>query len=60
MTSFIEYDEIKRIVKAINLDDFSVEDLEEYIHNLKIEIKRADTEIEKRKISQKEAQKFFR
>ena len=31
MSNFIEFDENTKAVKSINLEDFSVEDLEEYI-----------------------------
>ena len=27
----MEFDKIKKVLKSINLDDFSIEDLEEYI-----------------------------
>ena len=48
MSNFIEFDEEKKVIKSINLDDFSVEDLKEYISNLSYEIKRAEEEIEKK------------
>ena len=34
MSSFIEYDENTKVLKYINLDDFSIEDLEEYIEKI--------------------------
>ena len=34
MTNFIEFDENTKAIKTIYLEDFSVEDLEEYILNL--------------------------
>ena len=34
MSNFIEFDESTKAIKSINLEDFSVEDLEEYIQNL--------------------------
>ena len=55
----MEFEEDKKTIKSIILDDFSVEDLEEYIDNLKREVKRAEIEINKKLETKKEAQKFF-
>ena len=41
MGNFIEFDENKKVIKSINLDDFSIEDLKEYILNLSSESLRA-------------------
>ena len=60
MSSFIEFDEEKKILKSINLDDFSIEDLEEYIKTLNMEINRSKEEIKKRLKTKEEAQKFFK
>ena len=60
MSNFIEFDESTKILKSINLDDFSIEDLQEYIENLNLEIKRAEEEIKKRIKTKEEAQKFFK
>ena len=60
MSSFIEFDEEKKILKSINLDDFSIEDLEEYIKTLNMEISRSREEIKKRLQTKEEAQKFFK
>ena len=38
----------KKTVKSINLDDFSVEDLVDYLNDLKKEIKRTEDEIKKK------------
>ena len=59
MSDFLEFDDEKKIVKSINLDDFSIEDLRDYIIKLEEEIKRAELEIKKKKKSQEEAKKFF-
>ena len=59
MSDFLEFDDEKKTVKSINLDDFSIEDLREYIIKLEEEIKRAELEIKKKKKSQEEAKKFF-
>jgi len=60
MNSFIEFDEEKKTLKSINLDDFSIEDLEEYIVKLTLEIKRSEEEIKKRLKTKEQAQKFFK
>ena len=60
MNSFIEFDEEKNTLKSINLDDFSIEDLEEYIETLFAEINRSNVEIKKRLKTKEEAQKLFK
>ena len=60
MSNFIEFDENTKAIKSINLEDFSVEDLEEYILNLVNEQERAKDEIKKRLKTKEEAQKFFK
>ena len=55
----MEFEEDKKTPKTINLEDFSIEDLEEYIQTLKLEIERASQEIKKRIKTKNEAQKFF-
>ena len=60
MSNFIEFDENTKAIKSINLEDFSVEDLEEYILNLVNEQERAKEEIKKRLKTKEEAQKFFK
>ena len=60
MSSFLEFEEGKQKIKSINLDDFSIEDLQEYIDNLMLEVKKAEEEIKKRKKTKEEAQKFFK
>ena len=60
MNSFIEFDEEKKILKSINLEDFSINDLEEYIETLNLEINRSKEEIKKRLKTKEEAQKFFK
>ena len=59
MSNFIEFDENTKAIKSISLEDFSIEDLEEYIETLKVEVQRAEIEIKKRLDTKKEAQKFF-
>ena len=60
MTDFLEVDEKKKTVNSLNLDDFSVEDLEKYINELKEEIKRAEQEIIKKNNLFNQAEKFFK
>tara|TARA_B100000965_G_C19116987_1_gene551584 strand:+ start:114 stop:296 length:183 start_codon:yes stop_codon:yes gene_type:complete len=60
MSNFIEFDENTKALKSINLEDFSVEDLEEYILTLSNEKERAKEEIKKRLKTKEEAQKFFK
>ena len=60
MTDFLEIDEKKKTVKSLILDDFSVEDLDKYILELKNEIKRVEEEIIKKNKLFKDAEKFFK
>ena len=60
MDDFLEFDNDKKVVKSINLDDFSVEYLRKYINELENEIKRAEAEVIKKNKLQLEAQKFFK
>ena len=60
MSNFIEFDEKTKVLKSINLDDFSIEDLNDYIDNLASEIERAKVEIKKREKTKEDAQKFFK
>ena len=60
MDDFLELEETKKTVKSLNLDDFSVEDLNKYISELKNEISRVKEEIEKKTKLINEAQKLFR
>ena len=60
MTDFLEIDENKKTIKTLNLDDFSVEELEKYIEELKIEISRVSQEIKKKSGIKKEAESFFK
>ena len=60
MDDFLEFDDEKKSVKSINLDDFSVEDLKKYIKELEDEKIRTELEIKKKNILQEEAKKFFK
>ena len=60
MDDFLEFDDEKKSVKSINLDDFSVEDLRKYITELEVEKKRTEIEIKKKNNLQEEAKKFFK
>ena len=60
MGDFLEFDDEKKSVKSINLDDFSVEDLRKYIKELEDEKKRAKLEMKKKNSLLEEAKKFFK
>ncbi len=60
MTDIFEVDEKKKTVKILNLDDFSIEDLENYISELQTEILRVQDEIKKKKDLKINAEKFFK
>ena len=60
MTDIFEVDEKKKTVKILNLDDFSVEDLENYISELQTEIQRVQDEIRKKENLKLNAEKFFK
>ena len=60
MDDYLEIEKDTKILKSINLDDFSIEDLKEYIEQLKKEIERVKNELEKKLKSQIEAEKYFK
>ena len=60
MNEFLEYEKSEKTIKTLNLDDFSVGDLENYLNELQVEIVRVKKEIEKKTILLSEADKFFR
>jgi len=60
MTNFFEIDEIKKSVKVLDLDDLSIEDLEDYISELDTEILRVREEIKKKNKLKKKAEEFFK
>ena len=60
MDDFLEIDEKKKTIKSLNLDDFSVEELTNYITQLDDEINRVKEEIVKKNNVIKEAKKFFK
>lgn len=60
MTDFFEVDEKQKTVKILNLDDFSVKDLQNYISELQAEILRVQDEIKKKENLKLNAEKFFK
>jgi uncharacterized small protein (DUF1192 family) len=60
MSDFLEFDDKKKSVKSINLDDFSVEDLRKYMKELEDEKKRTKLEMKKKNSLLEEAKKFFK
>ena len=60
MNEFLEYWESKKSFKSLNLDDFSVEDLDNYILELKNEIDRVNIEKIKKKKLISDAENIFK
>tara|TARA_B100001769_G_C21998853_1_gene536779 strand:- start:542 stop:724 length:183 start_codon:yes stop_codon:yes gene_type:complete len=60
MTDFFEIEEKQKTIKKLNLDDFSIEDLNKYMIELRSEIERVVKEIEKKADFKKDAEKFFK
>ena len=60
MNEFLEYEESKKSIKSLNLDDFSVEDLDKYTSELKNEINRVNVEKVKKKKLISEAENIFK
>ena len=60
MHEFLEYEENKKSIKSLNLDDFSVEDLDKYTSELKDEIDRVNMEKVKKKKLISEAENIFK
>ena len=60
MNEFLEYEENKKTIKSLNLDDFSIEDLDKYISELKVEIDRVNMEKIKKKKLISEAENIFK
>ena len=60
MNDFLEFDNDKKTIISLNLDDFSIEDLKKYVEELNIEISRVNLEMDKKTKVQKEAQKYFK
>jgi len=60
MNEFLEYEESKKSIKSVNLDDFSIEDLDKYTSELKNEIHRVNMEKVKKKKLISEAENIFK
>ena len=60
MNEFLEYEENKKSIKSLNLDDFSIEDLDKYTLELKDEIDRVYMEIVKKEKLISEAENVFK
>ena len=60
MTDFFEVDEKQKTVKILNLDDLSIEDLQNYVVELENEILRVKNEIKKKKNLKLNAENFFK
>ena len=60
MNEFLEYDDNKKSIKSLNLGDFSIEDLDKYVLELKDEIDRVNMEKVKKKNLISEAENIFK
>ena len=60
MDDYLEFEKDTKTLKSINLDDFSVEDLHEYIEQLEKETNRVKIELEKKLKFKAEAKKYFK
>ena len=60
MNEFLEYEESKKSIKSLNLDDFSIEDLDKYTSELKDEIERVSIERVKKKKLISQAENIFK
>ena len=60
MNEFLEYEENKKSIKSLNLDDFSIQDLDKYTSELKDEINRVNMEKVKKKKLISEAENIFK
>ena len=60
MNEFLEYEESKKSIKSLNLDDFSIEDLDKYTSELKDEIDRVNMEKIRKKKLISEAENIFK
>ena len=60
MNEFLEYDDNKKSIKSLNLNDFSIEDLDKYISELNDEIERVNIEKVKKKKLISEAESIFK
>lgn len=60
MDDYLEFEKETKALKSLNLDDFSIDDLKNYIVQLTNEINRVNIEVEKKIKSQNNAEKFFK
>ena len=60
MDDFLEFEADKKTIRTISLDDLRVEDLQQYIKELKKEIERTEIELIKKNQIQEEAKKYFK
>ena len=60
MSDFFEVDEKNKTIKILNLDEFSIEDLNNYIEELNKEILRVKSELQKKNSIKKEAEDYFK
>ena len=59
MDDYLEFEKDTKAIKSINLDDFSIEDLKEYIKQLNKEMERVKLELNQKMTSHADAEKYF-
>ena len=60
MNEFLEYEENKKSIKSLNLDDFSIEELDKYTSELKDDMERVNIEKVKKRRLISEAENIFK
>ena len=60
MTDFIEINDKEKTIKSLNLEDLSIDNLKQYIFELRTEIKRVEDEIGLKESSLNESEKYFK
>ena len=60
MDDYLEFEKDTKALKSINLDDFSIEDLKEYVDELTKELERVKIEMKKKFKFKSEAEKLFK
>ena len=60
MDDLLEFEKDTKVLKSIDLDDFSIEDLKLYAEQLNKEIKRVKIELENKLRFQEKAGKYFK
>ena len=59
MDDYLEFEKDTKAIKSINLDDFSIEDLKEYIKQLNKEMERVKLELNQKMTSHADAENIL-